>query len=202
MVNSINSASVALFGITTIITNRKNPSNTGMHQNGLQGANQQSRIPTNLGNNNHKICSILPGNMPSPAPQPTVTNTSSLLRKRVNSCTSGSQGKNCGNTNFKLQNPLNHTISSYIGRNSTLSQQCVYSNIAYENYSKTCSNLCEKPIVKITDTPLTSTFLRTQYFNNNCLPSQPRQKNKPNYFTIDQNKIMQNKNCGGSNGGC
>lgn len=169
MSNNVNSASGALFGITTIIT-YKNPANIGNYRNGTNG------------------------------------NISSILRRRANRCTAGSSS--CGNTNFKLQNPLNYTISSYIGKNTTIARQCEPNpNSAYENFSNKCFTKivngvaiqveCETPIVKKTNIPSTSTFLRAQYFKKNCLPP-PSSGNK----SISSLKIMPNKNCGGSNGGC
>lgn len=207
MSNNINSASGALFGITTIVTNKKNPGNIESFPNGPQGRRQQNRIPTNLGRSGRTtICSFNDNSVSNNSPQKTVTNTSSILRKRANSCTSGSSSLNCGVTNFKIQNPLNHTISAYIGKNTTSSRICeINPNSAYENFSNNCYTkivngvpiqvACSKPIVKTTETPSTSTFLRTQYFKNNCLP-MPSTGNK----AISSIKIMQNKNCGTSNG--
>ena len=211
MSNNINSASGALFGITTIVTNKRNPGNIESYMNGTGGSKYQSRIPTNLGRSGrNNVCPVNNNNTVNNTqpPQRTVTNTSSILRKRANSCTSGSSSANCGNTNFKLQNPLNHTISTYIGKNTTITSQCEPNpNSAYKNFSNNCYTkivngvaiqvACSKPIVKTTATPSTSTFLRTQYFKNNCLPT-PSTGDK----AISSIKIMQNKNCGGSNGGC
>ena len=56
---------------------------------------------------------------------------------------------------------------------------------------------CNKPIVKTTATPSTSSFLTAQYFKKNCLP-QPSSGDK----SISSSKIMPNNNCGTSNGGC
>tara|TARA_B100000902_G_C27300565_1_gene912538 strand:- start:809 stop:1417 length:609 start_codon:yes stop_codon:yes gene_type:complete len=201
--------SQALFAKITLITRYNNPTgNKNTSKYGLQGSTLGSRIPINLAQQNNKICVNSDVNRISNKPQPTVTNTSSLLRKRANSCTSGSQSSNCANTNFKLQNPLNFTASAYLNRQSTKASQCEPNpNSAYENFSNKCfTNIvdgveiqvaCEKPIVKTTTTPSTSSFLRTQYFKNNCLPP-PSTGDK----SISSLKIMLNKNCGGSNGGC
>ena len=208
MSNNINSASGALFGITTIIT-KKNPANIGNYINGTSGNRYQSRIPTNLGKNGKTNICILNNNFISNnPPQKTVTNTSSILKKKANRCTAGSSSINCGNTNFKLQNPLNYTISSYIGKNTTIAKQCQPNpNSAYENFSNKCFTRivngvaiqvgCETPIVKTTNIPSTSTFLRAQYFKKNCLPP-PSSGEK----SISSLKLMLNKNCGVSNGGC
>lgn len=206
MSNVINSASGALLGITTIVTNRKNPANTSNYINGAAGSNQTSRIPVNLGNNYNGICNLR--NNVTNKPQPTVTNTSSLLRKRASQCTGGINNK-CGASNFKLQNPLNFTASAYINRQSTKASQCeIDPNSSYKDFKCSTSTLlengvetkiqCSRPIVKVTNTPSTSTFLRTTYFKNNCLP----QPNIPKPGSVDPIKIMPNNNCGTSQGGC
>lgn len=198
-----NSTSNALFTRTTLITRYSNPNGkTNISKNGLQGSTQTSRIPVNLRQQDNKICNHVT-NRVSNNPQPTVTNTSSFLRrKRINPCT----GSNCGDANFKLQNPLNFTASAYLNTQSTRASQCqtkTDTNNAYKNFSQPVRTTtingvevcCEKPIVKVTNIPSTSGFLRTQYFLNNCLP--PRGSK-----SINPSKIMQNKNCGVSNGGC
>lgn len=201
-----NSASSALMARKTIVTYRKNPANTNNHQNGVKGGYYTNRIPTNLGNSYNKICN-LDGNNSSTTPQPTVTNTSSLLKRRTSSCTSGSIGNNCGKTNFKLQNPLNFTASAYINRQSIKASQCeINPNSSYKDYKCSSTTLlvdgvettlqCSNPIVKVTNTPSTSTFLTTTYFKKNCLP-QPL---PPKEGSISTNKIMLNTNCGNSNG--
>jgi len=201
-----NSVSSALLARTTIVTNKRNPANIGSHKNGTQGSYYTSRIPVNLGNSYNGVCNLNTNNG-SNTPQPTVTNTSSLLKRRTSSCTSGSSGSNCGNTNFKLQNPLNFTASAYINRQSIKASQCeINPNSAYEDFkqqtfTRTINGVteevcCARPIVKVTNTPSTSTFLRTQYFKNNCVP--PPTAPKPG--SISTTKIMLNKNCGNSNG--
>ena len=205
-----NSVSGALFTITTITTNKKNPANINSFKNGAQGNTQQSRIPVNLAQQNNKIClndaSGNNVNRVSDKPQPTVTNTSSVLKKRIGKC----GGINCNNTNFKLQNPLNYTASSYLNTQATKSSQCVINpNKAYSDFKqiekiittadgKEILICCSKPIVKTTSTPTTSTFLRTEYFKKNCLP----QPSPPNNGSIDVIKLMLNKNCKASNRGC
>lgn len=206
---NIPSVSGALFTRTTIITQYNNPNNkTNISKNGVKGNTQGSRIPVNLRQQDNKICRHDVDRI-SNTPQPTVTNTSSFLRKkRINPCTSGSQGSNCGDTIFRLQNPLNFTASAYINRQSVKASQCEPNpNNAYKNFSQTVKIItvngvtqticCEKPIVKVTNTPSTSSFLRTQYFKKNCLP-QPSSGDK----SISSSKIMPNNNCGTSNGGC
>jgi len=201
-----NSVSSALLARTTIVTNKRNPANIGSHKNGTQGSYYTSRIPVNLGNSYNGVCNLNTYNG-SNAPQPTVTNTSSLLKRRTSSCTSGSSGSNCGNTNFKLQNPLNFTASAYINRQSTQASKCVINpNSAYEDFKQqtftrtingvTQEVCCAQPIVKVTNTPSTSTFLRTQYFKNNCVPLPA----VPKPGSISTSKIMLNKNCGNSDG--
>lgn len=201
-----NSVSSALLARTTIVTNKRNPANIGSHKNGTQGSYYTSRIPVNLGNSYNSVCNLNTYNG-SNAPQPTVTNTSSLLKRRTSSCTSGSSGSNCGNTNFKLQNPLNFTASAYINRQSTQASKCVINpNSAYEDFKQqtftqiingVTQEVCNaQPIVKVTNTPSTSTFLRTQYFKNNCVPLPA----VPKPGSISTSKIMLNKNCGNSNG--
>lgn len=200
-----NSVSSALLARTTIVTNKRNPANIGSHKNGTQGSYYTSRIPVNLGNSYNGVCNLNTYNG-SNVPQPTVTNTSSLLKRRTSRCTSGSTGSNCGKTNFKLQNPLNSSISMHIAEVSIKSSQCeINLNSAYEDFkqqtfTRTINGLtedvcCVQPIVKVTNTPSTSTFLRTQYFKNNCLP--PPRAPKPG--SISTTKIMLNKNCGNSN---
>lgn len=201
-----NSVSSALLARTTIVTNKRNPANIGSHKNGTQGSYYTSRIPVNLGNSYNNVCNLNTYNG-SNTPQPTVTNTSSLLKRRTSSCTSGSSGTNCSNTNFKLQNPQNSSISMYIADVSLKHSECVINpNSAYENFKQqtftrtingvTQEVCCARPIVKVTSTPSTSTFLRTQYFKNNCLPLPA--VSKPG--SISTSKIMLNKNCGNSNG--
>lgn len=200
------SVSAAILGRKTIVIRYNNPNGkTNNHKNGLSGYNQPSRIPVNLAQQDNKVC-VNCYNVKTDKPQATVVNTSSLLKKRANRCTSGSQSSNCGNTNFKLQNPLNFTASSYINRQSTRASQCeINPNNAYKNFTQKTESItidgitkvicCPKPIVKVTNTPSTSTFLRTQYFLDNCLPQK-----KENIAT---SKIMLNhNNCGASNGGC
>ena len=211
MVN-ISSTSTALLGKTTLITHYNNPNRIKyISRNGLQGTTQRSRIPVNLSQQRATICNICSHDVDrvSNRPQPTVTNTSSFLRKkRIIPCTNGSKGSNCGDTNFKLQNPLNFTVSAYTNRQTTRASQCQTkndTNNAHKNFSQTVKTItvngvtqticCEKPIVKVTNIPSSSGFLRTQYFLNNCLP--PRGSK-----SINSLKIMQNKNCGVSNGGC
>tara|TARA_B100001094_G_scaffold305557_1_gene335491 strand:- start:19 stop:654 length:636 start_codon:yes stop_codon:yes gene_type:complete len=211
MSNNINSASGALFTRTTIITNKKNPANTNNYLNGIQGRVTQSRIPVNLGNNN-KLCD--PGYINiSNIPQPSVTNISSRLKQRTNRCTNGvvtQYNDKCSNQKVKLQNPLNFTASAYINYQSTKNSQCNPNLIdTYKDFSNNCYTVinngvsiqesCVKPIVKNTNTPSTSTFLRTQYFKKNCLPLFPSSSEKGGISTI---KIMRNNNCGVSNGGC
>ena len=198
-----NSVSSALLAKTTIITNRKNPANHANFQNGTRGNSYTSRFPVNLGANTTNATCI-PG-LTTNIPQSSVTNTSSLLRRRASRCISGSTS--CGKTNFKLQNPMNHTISALIAKNATLSSQCVINpNNAYKNATPnksftqegddtTIVVCCSKPIVKITTAPTTSQFLKTQYFKNNCLPN-------PDPNSISPTKKMRNKNCGNSRGGC
>lgn len=201
MSNVINSASGALFGIKSIVTNRKNPANTSNYINGAAGSNQTSRIPVNLGNNYNSICNLR--NNVTNKPQPTVTNASSYLRRKSYQCTSGTTDSKCGASNFKLQNPLNFTASVYINRQSTKASQCeINPNSSYKDFKCSTSTLsqngverkieCVKPIVKVTKTPSTSTFLRTTYFKKNCLP----QPNIPNPGSVNPIKIMPNNNCG------
>ena len=201
-----NSVSSALLARTTIVTNKRNPANIGSHKNGTQGSYYTSRIPVNLGNSYNGVCNLNTYNG-SNRPQPTVTNTSSLLKRRTSSCTSGSSGINCGNTNFKLQNPLNFTASAYINRQSTQASKCVinpnssYEDFKQQTFTRTINGVtqevcCAQPIVKVTNTPSTSTFLRTQYFKNNCVPLPA----VPKPGSISTSKIMLNKNCGNSNG--
>lgn len=201
-----NSVSGALLARTTIVTNKRNPANIGSHKNGIQGSYYTSRIPVNLGNSYNGVCNLNAYNG-SNVPQPTVTNTSSLLKRRTSSCTSGSSGSKCGNTNFKLQNPLNSSISMHIADMSIKSSQCeinpnsAYEDFKQETFTKTINGVtqevcCARPIVKVTNTPSTSTFLRTQYFKNNCLPLPA----VPKPGSISTTKIMLNKNCGNSDG--
>ena len=201
-----NSVSSALLARTTIIKDKKNPANHALLQNGTRGNNYTSRIPVNLGaNNTNAACQPQSS---STIPQATVTNTSSILRRRTSRCTSGSGSANCGKTNFKLQNPQDHTVSVIIAKNATLASQCVINpNNAYKNekpaksFTEPDNNgttkqvCCVKPIVKITRIPTTSGFLKTKYFKNNCLPN-------PDPNSISPIKKMQNKNCGNSMGGC
>jgi hypothetical protein len=202
-----NNVSGSILAITTITTHRRNPANIDNHRNGRQGGYYTSRLTGNIINskkNNH-ICNY----NNSQTPQLPVTNTSSLLKRRAARCTSSSA--TCGKTNFKFQNPLDHTVSTIIARNQQRASQCVINpNDAYKhatNKSFTEPNTsgngpiqvcCSKPIVKVTDTPSTSTFLTTRYFKDNCLPPPP----PPNPGSISITKRMKNKNCGNSMGGC
>lgn len=198
-------ASTAILAIKTITTHPTNPSNTNNFPFGQQGASQGNRIPTNLGRNiNKSICDIWKCEV-NGEPQPNVRNTSSLLKKRVNRCV----GTNCEKNNYKLHNPLNSSISARIRHNSDKSRQCVINpNANYVNFSQNCFTrivngvpiqaYCEVPIVKVTDIQSNSGFLRSRHLKNNCLP-QPAH---PNKGSIDPIKIMLNKNCGNSNGGC
>ena len=76
-----NSVSNALLAKTTIITNRKNPANHANFQNGTRGNSYTSRFPVNLGANTTNATCI-PG-LTTNIPQSSVTNTSSLLRRRA-----------------------------------------------------------------------------------------------------------------------
>ena len=194
----------SLMAKAVIVKHHNNPANIGSFKNGDQGASQNYRIPTNLQRNNNSICSINRCRV-NGQPQPNVKNTSSLLQKRVNKCT----GTNCEKNNFKLHNPLNYTISARIRHISDKSRQCeINPNEKYRDFKQECFTRlingvpiqvhCNVPIVKVTDIPSTSGFLRSRHLKNNCLPMP----STPNPGSIDPKKIMLNKNCGNSNVGC
>ena len=76
-----------------------------------------------------------------------------------------------------------------------------YEDFKQQTFTRTINGVTEevcyaRPIVKVTNTPSTSTFLRTQYFKKNCLPLPA----VPKPGSISTTKIMLNKNCGNSDG--
>ena len=190
--------SLAVFAKKVITISTQNKHTGISNENGLARNVRSRRFPTNLMTRNthtckHSLCAL------GDTPQSSVRNNSSFLRKRVNNCI----GTTCEHNNFKLQNPLNSSVSAHIRRISDQSRQCAINTSEYnKNLEASCFTVivngvpiqkyCSRPIVQTTDVPNISQFLRSQHLKNNCLPEQNM------HFT----KILKPKNCYASNAGC